>query len=529
MSKNTTSYLRLHAVDVEQDRTDNPNVPGFDLDALLHSFAQATGWLPVPRSATRPHLAASTESMSATAVPPLRSRIKLVGADPLDGCLDGTATAPVVAEDDAWTLLEQIDALVQQLAQAEQALEKQEAQLATNIGVSISADETDRLTERLKHTLQQAILQTGSDAGAIYLLDDTTSELKMRCVSGLPVSRLAAPARPLRGAMADLEALLGHAVLIENTALAPEWNCPEDFAAAICLPIGSPTMPHGTLWLWSNHVRDFSTMDIEIGKLAAEKVLVEIERSVLADEVLKSRSLSRDAERASLLQATRLPSSQPVHEDYDVAGWTYPAGGLCGSFHTWDMNKEQAIVGAIGDAKQGGALGAMIVSSVQSIIEACCQSVHHPSQIMRRANDVLWQAYEGEAQCSLGYFHLEPTSGTVKLSLAGTIRAFLIGPQGYRPLRSIPTRLASQPDTQFLEERFTLAGGELLLMATASVFDLGGYGKRPGEPTVLDAIREMYEEPTDRIAEHLARMMPVVNSQPYHYGDRSLVLLRRRF
>ena len=36
--------------------------------------------------------------------------------------------------------------------------------------------------------------------------------------------------------IADLEALMGNAVLIENTKLAGEWNCPENFAAGLCLP-----------------------------------------------------------------------------------------------------------------------------------------------------------------------------------------------------------------------------------------------------------------------------------------------------
>ncbi|MEZ6078466.1 MAG: hypothetical protein R3C56_23185 [Pirellulaceae bacterium] len=100
------------------------------------------------------------------------------------------------------------------------------------------------------------------------------------------------PPRDLRGSLADLEALMGNAVLLENTSLAPEWQCPESYAAAMCVPIGSPTMPHGTLWLWSDHVRDFSSADIDAAKAAGDKILVDIERSVLADEVLKTRAQS---------------------------------------------------------------------------------------------------------------------------------------------------------------------------------------------------------------------------------------------
>ena len=48
------------------------------------------------------------------------------------------------------------------------------------------------------------------------------------------------------------------------------------FAAALCVPIGSASMPQGTLWLWSDHIRDFCTADIEAAKAAADKILAAV-------------------------------------------------------------------------------------------------------------------------------------------------------------------------------------------------------------------------------------------------------------
>ncbi len=194
--------------------------------------------------------------------------------------------------------LKSIDALIQRLSDTEKALANQEAKLATDVGVNVRSDEGALLADRLLESLHRAAEQTHSDAAALYLLDDTTSELKMRCCWGMPASALAHPPRALRGSLADLEALMGNAVLLENTKIAPEWNCPEDYAAAMCVPIGSPTMPHGTLWLFSEHIRDFDNSDIDCAKAATDKILVDIERSVLADEVLKTRRLNRQFEDA---------------------------------------------------------------------------------------------------------------------------------------------------------------------------------------------------------------------------------------
>ncbi len=527
MSNKPASYLRLHSADNEPTSSQRGTCSRVDIDALLEQFARVTGWMPVPQSPV-PHGVADPVPVNAeTDAPPLARRVKLVCTDPIDGALEEDPIAPVVPQAEAWALLEQIDGLVQQLHRAEQQLEQQEAQLATAVGVSVSSDEATLLCDKLKDTLHRVAAQTGSDAAAIYLLDDSTSELKLRSVWGMPASKLSRPARPLREALADLEALMGNAVLIENTALAPDWNCPEDFASGMCLPIGTPTMPQGTLWLWSDHVRDFSSLDIEVARLAADKSLAEIERCVLAGEVLATRRSAREAEQAGLLQATRLPSNQPLHADYEIAGWSFQAGALGGCFHTWTLTPKGLIAAGLGAAACMGAPGSLIATSLQSIVEACWNSPHRPSQVLRRANDILWETDDGDWRSSLAYLLVHPESGAFQIAAAGSLRAFLVGQRGYRPIRGVPTMLAEQPDTRFYNEQLCLEGGDLLVIAapgTVAGRDAGGIT----EDVLLRQIRHMEDESVEAIADELARMLPL--DAPAHTAqDRGLLLLRRRF
>jgi serine phosphatase RsbU (regulator of sigma subunit) len=446
----------------------------------------------------------------------------------MDGMLDMTEDMPAVSEQSAWELLEQIDALVQRVQQAEEAVATQEAQLACALGVTIRPDESEVLADKLNESLQRAAAQTGSDAAAIYLLDECTSELKMRSCWGLPIQSLAKPARPLRGAMADLEALMGNAVLLENIALAAQWQCPEDFAAAMCLPIGSPTTPHGTLWLWSQHVRDFSTSDIETAKLTADKVLADIERTILADEVVRSRATCRSADAASLLQSTRLPDSQPLHRDFDIAGWTFQGQALGGNFHTWNLNRYGQIIAAVGDAQQTGISGALVATTMQTVVESCWNVQHEPKQVLRKANDLLWSAEEGDWRGSIGYLQLDPSTGLIKYGLAGSVQAYWVGPRGFRLLKSVPTLLGLQPDTRFESADLQLDGGELMVLISADVVSgilHGGFTQE----SLLQAIHKMYDEPVTEIVEQLSRQLPMATGDAQLDLDRSLVILRRRF
>ncbi|MFN3189876.1 MAG: PP2C family protein-serine/threonine phosphatase [Aureliella sp.] len=530
MTRKTSSHLRIHTEDSEDGQATGAGLGApIDLLDLVDVFSKATGWIPRPIART-PH--ADAPRGDSEILLPLRKRIRLVSAAPIDGMLDSVDAEQVGAltsEDEAWALLEKLDALVQQLRSAEGTIELQEAQLASGIGVSVRKDEAELLTARLLETLGRATEQTGSDAAAIYLLDETTSQLKMRSCFGLPKTALAGPARELRGSLADLEALMGNAVLIENTKLAPEWSCPEDFAAALCLPIGSPTMPQGTLWLWSSHVRDFSHEDIELAKGASDKVLVDIERSVLADEVLRTRAVNRDIESASMVQASRLPSLQPLHRDYEVGGWTFQGQALGGNFHTWTINRQEEICAALGAAINAGPAGALVATSLQTVVETCWNARHRPSQILRKANDILWDVEDGDWRSSLCYLQIHPESGATQLGTTGDIQAFLVSSRGVRMINGTPTYLAEQPDTTFRNEQLTLEGGELLVVASADVIgglDRGGFS----QDALLEIVTQMQEDSVEDIADHLARMLPMTSGDGQApLTDRSLMIVRRRF
>lgn len=530
MPRKNASHLKLHTEESSNHQSASSLNNTFDLTEMLSAFTAATGWVPRPIKKTPHH----PDVPSDDKLPPLRTRMQLISTHPIDGALDSMIDGEainVTSEQDAWALLEQLDHLIQQVKAAEGTIELQEARLATAVGVSIRKDEAELLTGRLKETLKRAVEQTASDAAAIYLLDDSTSELKMRACHGLSSKALTSDARPLRGALADLEALMGNAVLVENTKLAPEWNCPEDFAAAFCLPIGSPTMPQGTLWLWSQHVRDFGNHDIEIAKSASDKVLVDIERSILADEVLRTRSTSRQLESASMIQASRLPSLQPLHRDYEVGGWTFQGQSLGGNFHTWTYNRHDRICAALGSAMTSGPTGALIATSIQTVVETCWNTRHKPSQVLQKANDILWDIEDADWRSSLCYLNVHPASGSTELALAGDIQVFLVSSRGVRAIGGTPTPLAEQPDTKFFNEQLYLEGGELLVVASSSV--VGG-AKRGGmeQGELLEVVSQMQEDSVEDIADHLARLLPMgpveaLADSPI--ADRSLMVIRRSF
>lgn len=519
-------HLRLHRADQDQLPSHGESD---QVQSLLDAFADATGW---EVQATAPTLAAPLRlsEQLGCAHQELAKRVRLVSTVPLDGLLDETDffEQTTTSEEAAWALLQSVNTLLGRLKQCEDAIARQEAELAAGLSVTLSEPTPeDSLHHSMEEALERAVIASGSDAAAVYLLDDATSTLKMRSCVGLPKTNLAKPPRSLRGALADLEALLGNAVLLENVAIAPDWNCPEPYAAALCVPIGSASMPQGTLWLWSNHIRDFCTADIEAAKTAADKILADIERRVLSSEVLRVRAAAQQLDAAGLIQSSLLPDQQQLHQDYDVAGFTHHTHALGGTFHAWTINAQEQIIAALGSASTGGAPGAIVTSRLHAILDMQENSKRSAPEILRRANDMIWKLQDADWRCSLGMMIIEPTTGVAQVSCAGMVQAFLVGERGYRPLSVGGPVLGLQPDSMYKSMSVSLDAGDIVvLLPTRLVAGLASGGL--DQEQLLRTLYQRQEEPLADLVAEMSQRLPL-NDARQTMADHSLLLIRRRF
>jgi GAF domain-containing protein len=192
---------------------------------------------------------------------------------------------PSGSSDAAGQLADAILRLYGQLARARQIIRHRDAELAAGVPVVARADEPERFAHLLESILRGGAEACECQAAALYMLDNATTTLKLRASFGLPIERLMQPPRPLKGAIADLEALLGHAVALERASAFGPWRVPEEFAAALCVPVSSPTIPLGTLWFFSNHPRDFTDRQTNVAELVAGRLAAELERATLLAQI----------------------------------------------------------------------------------------------------------------------------------------------------------------------------------------------------------------------------------------------------
>ncbi|TVS16617.1 MAG: GAF domain-containing protein [Planctomycetaceae bacterium] len=419
------SYLKLH---VEKPASVTPRqeeIPG--LSRLRDAFRQATG-LPL-------------------------------GSDPNPS---GLATESSAGE---WKeLAASIGQILQHLEHTRTALWHREAELAAGVPVTVHPDEQSHLAVRLETVLKAGAQAIGCQAVAMYLLDETSRHLKLRSCWGLPRSRFLDPPRALRGAVVDLEALVGHAVILEDTLLLSDWSVPEEFRSAICVPISTPTTLLGTLWMFCDRPRMFSQDESNLLEIVSGRLAADLEREMLLQQAMDIRSIKRQLRHASRWQDHRLPRIKPLLHGWEITGKTIQGDYLGGDFHDWFVLPDGALGIVVGDAQGRLVEAGLTAAALHSTVKAHANYLHSAQQLVERTNESLWSASAGDQFASLFYAKIQPESGRFECTAAGHIDASIVGQQA-RPLATVDdSPLGMQPDTAYPLQREQLQVGDSLIV-----------------------------------------------------------------
>ena len=345
---------------------------------------------------------------------------------------------------------------------------EREAELAAGIPV-VRPDDAMPLGPQLEAVLRGGAEAIGCQAAGLYLLDPATTELKLRAGWGLPRKRLAEPARPLRGAVADLEALLGHAVVMSDRTLFEYWKVPEQgFGSCVCVPISNAAMPLGTLWAFCREPREFSDVQTNILEVVAGRLAADLERQVLVGEALAAREEVQQLNLVEETQQEHLPPTGPLIDGWDVAATVHHAGRLGSAFYDWFSLDDDSVAVVAGAAQQSGVGGAMTGGSLRTAARALAPQRALADGLLDRVNSVLWTTSSGEQSAALFQAILDPRGRHSTLSAAGPVRAIVLSGDSHRRIAVGSEPLGLQESIHIDPIPLDLEHGDLLVIFGAS-------------------------------------------------------------
>ncbi|MFO0906266.1 MAG: GAF domain-containing protein [Pirellulales bacterium] len=450
MTRTIPNYLKLHV----EELAAQAKAASASLTGLTQSFTEATGWgLTLPSAPTE-----------------LRRRVrKTPDAPTLERVNDPTRELPSLELARVKPLAEAIQKVVADLELAQRALVEREAELASAIPVGTLREDARPLGRRLESLLKTAAESVQTRAAAAYLLDDATSKLKLRAHYGLSTDRLFSPARGLRGQAADLEALLGRAVVMNDTRNSLKWKTPEPCGAAVCVPISTPTTPLGTLWLYADLPREFTPLQLNLVEVVAGRIAAELERHAACRESFQLGQLQRQWKLASRWMRARVPMAEPMAAGWDVGAWTPQSEQLSGQFVDWEMLPEGQMVVSLGRAP-GAALDAGLSAvTMQTLLKALAPVCRGPRRLVSRVNDTAWRTAAGSSLGSLVHASVTPETGEVELVATGDVGALVVRAASHEWIEPGMERLGETPDVSFRLRRHRLEAGETLMLLGAAL------------------------------------------------------------
>ncbi|MDP6442906.1 MAG: SpoIIE family protein phosphatase [Pirellulaceae bacterium] len=450
MTDSLTPQLKIHVEEtLAEPRIPSDDVPNFP--QMQAAFNQATGWNLRFESRQR-----DDDSMSPAAPGKLIAEM--------------APQSPPASRDGAESLANSISRLFGELHNARYALRQREAELAAGVPVQPHPEEGLHLAARLESVLKAGAESLGCQAVAAYMLDDATTHLKMRACWGLPRDRFVSPPRPLRGAIADLEALIGHAVVIDDAIMFPHWKCPEEkFGSALCVPISTPSSPLGTLWFYRDAAGSFDDQQTNLAELVAGRIAADLEREILLQQQLATRHVDRELQSAARWQHDRLPIISPLLSNWKVAGARLESDSAGGDFYDWAVLPDGRLALAVGEARAYGFEAALASTSFHATLKAHAAHRHTGKQLLSRINDTLWSSSAGDQHASLFYGLIDPDTGSLEHATAGGGLAVALRGPKMKVLAQEELPLGADPDACFRHRRHRIAPGEWLIVMSESL------------------------------------------------------------
>ncbi|MEM9367631.1 MAG: hypothetical protein AAGD07_16700 [Planctomycetota bacterium] len=549
------SYLRVHRDEAENEDARNPSPesvaslidPPDHVDDFWRVYTEATGW----------QVNEDGELQDASAVSPPEPSHRS-DTLPNQGTLRHDASEHEVELQtpgnerrlpavQARRLADAAARLASQLLTQQQSLQAHQAELAVRAVETAPDLPRDAIGQQIGRALGDAVQATESIAAAVYVIDDETEFLHTRFLHGLSPQDRLGKTRPLRGARADLESLVGGVVTIDDVDAGPlnTWNTPEPCRAAICCCVGNQDYPIGTLWLMSDRPRQWQDSDAAAARLAAAHVLECLERHqpstsmsavakqlvvVDTEEALETDwACSDEPTEADLLAIEQSDfvstldiagdiqeppvESEPQSEFVlDIANWQHsilPVGTRLApqwyvdgmiespsltarSWHHWDVLPDGTLAMAVASTPRRDAVGLMQLTLARSALQAHAGYRHDPSQAIQRVGDTLWHVLgenpliDDDLGLDLFYMHIQADTGEFVAAQLGNWNTNIVSRFGYRPFqhRVAGPRIGFEPTPIPQVSTAILQPGEALIVRGMSAWT----DARPdGVPQAVDA------------------------------------------
>jgi phosphoserine phosphatase RsbU/P len=373
-------------------------------------------------------------------------------------------------------------------------------------------DEHDLLAELLERT--RAALQ--ADTAAVLLLDVSSGELIATAAAGLEEEVRQGVRIPVGQGFAGRIAAEQQPVILDQVDHSTVLN-PILWAKGIRTLMGVPLIAGGTvigvLHVGSLTAREFTSEDLELLRLAADRAATAV-RSLMAQD---------DRAAAAALQRSLLPSALPVTDGAQMAVRYVPGEGTIGGdwYDVFTLPSGQLCV-VIGDVTGSGLPAAVIMGRMRSALRAYALDTSDPARVLSRL-DRKMQHFEPGALATVAYAVFDPGLDRVHICSAGHYPPVIAAAGQPAELADVPPGLliGAAPGARRRVASIDISPGTLLCFYTDGLIERRGHSI---EDRLALLCQTVTAQPPDAACS--AVMAALVGSEPAR-DDIALLMLWR--
>jgi hypothetical protein len=384
------------------------HLPGFA--EFSDAFANLTGWTLAYRET-----AASRIRREGIGCRNLPAEARIAIDDLSESAIAGSSRA--APREKCERLIEGANSILAELDRAREEIWRKNAELAAGIPVTDDGCASEKLAILLNSLLTSSVDVAAARQAALYLLDDGTQALNLRTQVGFTSPGSANPTRELSGAKADLEALLGHAVVMEDAASFANWDIPANCGSALCVPVSSANNLLGTLWIFDVKPRDFTGAEVNMVEIIAGRIAAELERFTLLQAVRNTNIRSSASEPIETVARPQLPNVPLPIDELKVSGIVHAEQpSAAGTVYDWAICQRGrlAFLVAHGDGAPAEASRAAIV--LQTAFRAHSAHCQTALQLFDSVFETAMSVSSGDHPVRFTCGYIEPDTGRGELA-----------------------------------------------------------------------------------------------------------------
>jgi sigma-B regulation protein RsbU (phosphoserine phosphatase) len=427
------------------------------------------------------------------------------------------------------SLAESLARLLGRMTEASAKLAARNKDVSTLLNLGLAIPSQDDLAFALSQLLKAATHLTNSRCAAFFLLDASTSRLKLRVVYQLTRDEVPSAERDLRTSRPDLRALADAPVVLRAESPGGHPLFPRHARRALVVPVQSERVPFGTLWVYDRRAKEYTHRDIHVLESIAAQVAAVLERSaLLRGDQLQAR-LCRDVKAASESQLDGNLPGLPIDPRFDIAACCTSCYELGGDLCEVIRLPGDSLAIAVGDASGNSIPAAMIMSAVRGALQTHRGTAGDVGSLMTNVNAGLCCISRSHQFMSLCYGVYDVSGGRFTYSNAGHPPPLLIRNGQVSSLESHGLLLGVLDDAEYPQTTLELASGDMLIFYSDGISEAQGVGRDLFKiegiiAAAKDAIGGTAQQTLDAIWDRAERHM----GSEEHGDDRTLLVLKVR-